>query len=290
MSDRVLVAFALTLLAGLSTGVGSALAVFWRRVNRTLLALSLGFSAGVMIYVSFVEILHDARTALGRSLGEPRGSWATAGAFFGGILLIAVIDRLVASEENPHEPRLPEPDARRAGTPPTGDERGAVPGAPGAPQTRVGPDRRMMRLGLVTAAAITLHNLPEGLATFAAALASPAIGVSIAVAIAIHNVPEGISIAVPIHAATGSRSKAFWLSFLSGLAEPLGALVGYGLLRTAVSEHTLGLLLAATAGIMVFVSLDELLPAAREYGKGHLAIYGLLGGMAVMALSLLLLR
>ena len=143
-------------------------------------------------------------------------------------------------------------------------------------------------MGLVTALAIGIHNFPEGLATFAGALADPAIGIAIAVAIAVHNIPEGISVSVPIYFATGSRKKAFWLSFLSGVSEPTGALIGYTILRSIFSETVFGVLFATVAGIMVFISLDELFPAAREYGEGHLAIYGLICGMAVMALSLLL--
>lgn len=145
-----------------------------------------------------------------------------------------------------------------------------------------------MRMGVLTALAIGIHNFPEGMATFVAALADPAIGVAITVAIAVHNIPEGISISIPVYFATGSKKKAFWLSFLSGASEPVGALIGYAILRPFFSETVFGILFASVAGIMVFVSLDELLPAAREYGEGHMAIYGLIGGMAVMALSLLL--
>ena len=136
--------------------------------------------------------------------------------------------------------------------------------------------------------AITLHNFPEGLATFTSALVNPTLGVSIAIAIAIHNIPEGISVSVPIFHATGSRKKAFWLSFSSGLAEPVGAIVGYLVLRSVFDESVMGFLFASVAGIMVFVSIDELFPTAREYGEGHTAIYGLVAGMVVMAISLLL--
>lgn len=266
MNDNVLLAFGLTAFAGLSTGIGSALALFFRRTNRKFLSLSLGLSAGVMIYVSFVELLADATRVLGARLGERQGGWAAAAAFFGGMLVIAAIDRLVPSFENPHEARPIEAmdDVQARG--------------------------KLMRMGVVAALAIGIHNFPEGLATFATALERPALGVSIAVAIAIHNIPEGISVSVPIYHATGSRSRAFWLSFLSGAAEPAGALIGYGLLRPVLTEPVLAIVIAAVAGIMVFISLDELFPAAREYGEGHVAIYGLVAGMAVMAGSLLLLR
>ena len=261
-------AFLLTLLAGLSTGIGSALAFFTKRTNTKFLSASLGFSAGVMIYVSFMEILVKSNEALVETLGNTAGTWASVASFFGGIALIALIDRLVPSVENPHEARLVEE---------MGPDSGAT------------KQRKLMRMGLLTALAIAIHNFPEGLATFASALHDPAIGVSIAIAIAIHNIPEGVSISVPVYYATNDRRKAFVYSFLSGLAEPAGALLGYTLLRAFFSPTVFGVLFGGVAGIMVFVSLDELFPTAREYGEGHMAIYGLIAGMAVMALSLLLL-
>ena len=265
MNENVILAFALTALAGFSTGIGSAIAFFSKRTNWAFLSVSLGFSAGVMIYVSLVEIFAKARDALAEVHGHEGGTWITVGAFFGGILVIAIIDRLIPAYENPHEAHAIE-----------------------EMQQTVVRQKRLIRMGAVTALAIGIHNFPEGLATFVGTLADPAIGMAIAVAIAVHNIPEGISVSVPIYFATGSRKKAFWLSFLSGVSEPIGALIGYTILRPIFSETVFGILFASVAGIMVFISLDELLPAAREYGEGHLAIYGLICGMAVMALSLLL--
>jgi ZIP family zinc transporter len=262
----VWLAFGFTLFAGLSTGVGSALAFFTRRTSTRFLSVSLGFSAGVMIYVSMIEIFLKARTALVSDLGTRPGSWATVGAFFGGIFLIALIDRLVPSRENPHEVhRIEEMDL-------------ASPGR----------DPRLMRMGLLTALAIAIHNFPEGLATFTVALRDGSLGLPVAVAIAIHNIPEGIAVSIPVFFATGSKRKAFWLSLLSGLSEPVGAAVGWLLLMPFFSDTVFGILFASVAGIMVFISLDELLPTAREYGEAHLAAYGLVAGMIVMAVSLLL--
>ena len=143
-------------------------------------------------------------------------------------------------------------------------------------------------MGLFSALAIAIHNFPEGLATFTAALTDPALGISIAVAIAIHNIPEGVAVSVPIYYATKSRSKAFWISLLSGLAEPVGAIIGFVILRPFLNETILGVIFGAVAGIMVYISLDELLPTASQYGKHHIAIGGLIAGMAIMAVSLLL--
>ncbi|MCU4177130.1 zinc transporter ZupT [Carboxylicivirga sp. N1Y90] len=264
--NNVLFAFGLTLFAGLSTGIGSAMAFFAKRTNTKFLAISLGFSAGVMIYVSFVEILVKARESLVEGYGELAGNWYTVIAFFGGVLFIALIDKFIPSAENPHELHSVE-------------EMGSKP---------QGKDKKLMRMGMFTALAIGIHNFPEGLATFTAAINEPNLGIAIAVAIAIHNIPEGIAVSVPIYYATGSRRKAFRLSFLSGLSEPIGALIGYLILMPFMTPMTFGIIFAGVAGIMVFISLDELLPSAREYGEHHLSVYGLFAGMAVMAISLLL--
>ncbi|MBN1837641.1 MAG: zinc transporter ZupT [Spirochaetales bacterium] len=267
MGENILLAFGLTLFAGLATGVGSILAFFAKRTNTRFLSVALGFSAGVMIYVSLVEIFRKALEALSAELGPRPGAWITVASFFGGIALIALIDRLVPKAENPHEihraeeMRLPAPREK---------------------------ERKLLRMGGLAALAIALHNFPEGLATFMATLKDPGIGIAIAVAVAIHNIPEGIAVSVPIYYATGSRRKAFLYSFLSGVSEPVGAAIGYLILLPFLSDVLFGVLFALVAGIMVFISLDELLPSAREYGEHHYSIAGLVAGMAVMAVSLVL--
>lgn len=265
---QLLVAFGLTLFAGLSTGIGSAIAFFAKKTNTKFLSVSLGFSAGVMIYVSFVEIFFKAKEILILEHGPRSGYLLTLLAFFAGMVFIAIIDKLVPSFENPHEIKMVE----------------EMKDSP----TELMRKNKLYRMGILSAFAIGIHNFPEGLATFVAALQDLSLGIPIAVAIAIHNIPEGIAISVPVHHATGSKRKAFRLSFLSGLAEPLGALVGYLLLMPFMSDSLFGFLFGAVAGIMVFISIDNLLPAAREYGEPHLSIYGLIGGMGLMAISLLL--
>jgi len=265
--NNLLFAFGLTLFAGLSTGIGSALAFFAKRTNTRFLSVALGFSAGVMIYVSMTEIFTKAKDSLVGALGVKAGSWVTVAAFFGGILLITVIDKLVPSVENPHECRMIE-DLD--------------------PGMKAKCEGNLMRIGTFTALAIAIHNFPEGLATFTSAIKDPTLGIAIAVAIAIHNIPGGIAVSVPVYYATDNRKKAFVLSFLSGLSEPVGAIIGYSILYRFFNDVVYGILFAAVAGIMVFISLDELLPTAREYGEAHLSIYGLVAGMLVMAVSLLL--
>lgn len=265
MIHPIFFAFTLTLIAGLSTGIGSCIAFLARHTNKKFLSVSLGFSAGVMIYVSMIEIFSKARDSLTLGLGNIRGNWMTAAAFFAGMLLIAIIDKLIPSAENPHELKSMADEDKKSPKP-----------------------SKLMRMGVFTALAIGIHNFPEGLATFVSALQGPGIAIPIVAAIAIHNIPEGIAVSVPIYQATGSKRKAFCYSFLSGLAEPVGALLGWLLLMPVMNDLAYGLIFASVAGIMVFISFDELLPAAREYGEHHLSVYGLISGMAVMAFSLLL--
>ena len=264
-------ALLLTLVAGLSTGIGSAIAFVAKRTNTKLLSLALGFSAGVMIYISFVEIFPDARASFILRYGQFNGSLYTLVAFFGGMLLSGLIDKFIPSAENPHEMRGVESMDN---------------------ESKAKDFRRLYKMGLMTALAVWIHNFPEGIATFMSALKDPTLGVAITVAIAIHNIPEGIAVSVPIFYATGNRKKAFLLSFLSGLSEFVGALLAWLVLMPFLSSDNFdlifGALMASVAGIMVFIALDELLPSAEEYGEHHLAIYGLTGGMGGMALSLLL--
>ena len=264
--NSVFTAFLLTLIAGLATGIGSFIAFFAKKTNTRFLCLSLGFSAGVMIYVSMIEIFQQANKSLVIALGEKIGSIVNVIAFFCGIFIIAIIDKLVPSEENPHEIKKIE-DIN---------------------EDKINKNKSLLRTGVFTAIAITIHNFPEGLATFVSALNDVSLAIPITIAIAIHNIPEGISVSVPIYYATGDKKKAFLYSFLSGMSEPLGAIIGYTLLRNIINDVTLGILLSSVAGIMVFISLDELLPTARKYGEHHISIYGLIAGMAVMAISLIM--
>lgn len=265
--QNVLLAFGLTLFAGLSTGIGSAIAFFTKNTNTRFLSLSLGFSAGVMIYISFMEIMPKSVEVMIDDMATRSAHMLSIAGFFGGMLLIAIIDKLVPSFENPHEIRKVEdltdnPEEQKK--------------------------RKLYRMGILSAFAIAIHNFPEGLATFIVALQDIKLGLPIAVAIAIHNIPEGIAISVPIFYATGNRKKAFKYSFLSGVAEPVGAAFGFLILMPFLNDLVFGIIFASVAGIMVFISIDELLPAAREYDEPHLSLYGLIGGMAMMALSLIM--
>ena len=258
--NNVLLAFILTLCAGLCTGIGGLIGIITKKTNTTFLSVSLGFSAGVMLYVSFVEILPKAFESLTEEMGNVAGSWTAVGAFFIGVLFIMCIDKLLPKDKTIDEPL----------------------------QNNNKNNNKLLKTGILTALAIGIHNFPEGLITFTATLQDPSLGIAIAFAIAIHNIPEGIAVSVPIYYATGSKKKAFWYSFLSGLAEPIGALLGFLVLMNIYSDIVFGMAFAFVAGIMVIITIEDLLPAAREYGKGKLTILGFVSGMAVMALSLLL--
>lgn len=286
MSCPVLLAFLLTCVAGGATSIGAALGVLGRGTNPKTLAGGLGLSAGVMLYVSFMELLPQGALVLSDHASGTQGAissrgmaWAV-GSFFIGIALIGVLDRLVPQPVNPHE------FAGRM------DDSGG-PGPEHRDAAEQAADRalraRLLRTGTVTAIALALHNVPEGFATFVAALQSPSVAIPVVAAIALHNIPEGLAVAVPVRRATGSRSTAFWTATMTGLAEPAGAVIGYLLLAPLLTGPGMGAILAGVAGVMVFVSLDELLPAAEETGEHHVVIYSLIAGMAIMALTLLVL-
>jgi zinc transporter, ZIP family len=295
-TDPVWIAFSLTLFAGMATGLGSAIAFFARRTDYRFLGVAMGFSAGVMLYVSFMEILVKAESATSETYGPAIGPWVTLASFLAGIGLIALVDALVPKGRNPHEPRA-EPELQQLNPGRAHDHPEVEPGTLQGP-LRVGRgggrspahDPHLMRTGLFAALAIGIHNFPEGLATFLAALEDPRLGLALAIAVGLHNIPEGISVSVPIYYATGSRARAFFYSAMSGLAEPVGAVLGYVMLRTFFTTDIMGVLFGGIAGVMVYISLDELLPAARQYGSEHNVLFGIVSGMAVMGISLVLLR
>jgi len=271
--ETLWVAFSLTLLAGLSTGIGAAIAFFSKADNRRILSIGLGFSAGVMIYVSFGEILPKSKNAFSALYGDVAGEGWMLLSFFGGFLIAFIIDRMIPDDVNPHELRSAEELQTLQ-----------------EPSSLSSHRLSLRRTGIFTAVAIAIHNFPEGFATFVASLDTLSMGLAIALAVAIHNIPEGMAVSLPIYHATGNRKEAFIYAFFSGIAEPIGAVAGYFLLMPLMGEASLGITFGAVAGIMIYISLDELLPASRVYGNNHTAIGGVAGGMALMALSLFLFK
>lgn len=260
LEGNFLVALAVCSAAALSTVLGALFVVFAREPNPRLLSFGLAFAGGAMVYVSLVEIFLKSESAFAASF-DVRAAHAFATlSFFGGILLIAGVDRFIP---NPHG--------------------GMVLG-------NNGEQGHIARVGLLAALAITAHNLPEGLATFLATLQNPVVGVPLAVAIAIHNIPEGVSIAIPVFYATGSKQRALIATGVSALAEPAGALIGYTILAPFLSEIAFAIVFGMIAGVMVFLALDELLPTAKRYARGHETVYGMVIGMAALATSLVMFK
>ncbi len=273
----ILGATILTLIAGSATGIGGALVLFKKKISSNFLAGALGLSAGVMIFISLAELFPEAQAMI-TATGMPHGKIFVLLAFFVGMGIITLIDFAVPDYENPHEASGLSLDTRTAAV-------GVL--------EQAGNEKALHRLGLMSALAIAIHNFPEGIATFIGALNDPEMGAGITFAIAIHNIPEGIAVAIPIYYATKSKGKALLYATLSGLSEPVGALLCWGIAAIFGIELTGGspafpLVLAAVAGIMIYISLDELLPTAEKYGKHHIAIAGVIGGMAIMGISLLI--
>jgi len=276
MQQDILIPILITVAAGLTTGIGSIAALFIRQFKHTYLSVMLGFSAGVMVYVAFVDLL-------GKSIAEIGLFWSNV-CFFAGIIAIAFIERFI-----PHA-YLGEEDAAFPADAPTDEVR--VHHHHGRRRFRGGgspEQRRLMNAGLMTAAGIAIHNFPEGMAVLFTSVHDLTVGLSLAVAIALHNIPEGIAVSMPVYYATGSRKKAFFYSLFSGVTEPLGAVFGYLIIRPFLTEPVLMGTLSAVGGIMVFISFDELLPVSFSRGEEHVAILGLFIGMGVMALSLAIL-
>ncbi len=284
--EQIFIAMLSTLFAGFSTAIGSIIAFFSRKDDLRVLSLGLGFSAGVMIYISFMEILP---TALKDFKNHYDSHWAELlglACFFGGILISLLIDKLIPEDVNPHEPKEDLSELKICPLPQKGQNPPKF--HPGEKLHQIN-TKALKRTGIFTALAIAIHNFPEGFATFISSLDNLTLGIAIAIAVAIHNIPEGLAVSLPIYHATGDKKKAFIYSALSGFAEPLGAFVGALILLPFIGDLTLAISFAVIAGIMVFISLDELLPAAKTYDKAHDSLYGLIAGMAIMALSLNLL-
>jgi zinc transporter, ZIP family len=258
--EPLAVALGLTLLAGLATLIGGLIGVSAGPTNRRFLAVSLGLSGGMMIYISFVELMPAARSDF-EAAGSSVPDLAVTLAFFAGMLAIAAIDFVIPEPSNPH-----------MGTDETAESVEKL---------------RLRRMGILAGLGIAIHNFPEGIATFLSAFRDLRFGLPVAVAVALHNIPEGVAVAVPVYQADGSRRKALLYCAVSGLAEPLGALLALAAIRVFGDPWVMALVTAGVAGVMVFISLDTLIPNAKRYEEGHDAVYGLMVGMGIMALTLL---
>lgn len=277
--NGTITALLLTLIAGAATGIGGALVLFKKKISSNFLAGALGLSAGVMIFISLAELFPEAQAEIMATGSIKYGEALVLIAFFVGMGLITLIDFAIPEYENPHEASGLSLDAKTA--------------AVGILEQN-GNEKALHRLGIMSALAIAIHNFPEGIATFIGALNDPQMGTGITFAISIHNIPEGIAVAIPIYYATKSKGKALLYATLSGMSEVIGAVICLAVTAVFGVELTgegpvFPLILAAVAGIMIYISLDELLPTAEKYGKHHVAIAGVVGGMAIMGISLIIL-
>ena len=265
VQNNFAIAFSLTMLAGLTTAIGGIIAFITKKDNLKVLSLGLGFSAGVMIFISLVDIIPGAENLLKVNFPDSY-RWMVFGGFLVGLLLSVAIDYFLPDHVDTEE--LLHPDD---------------------PEAYSHSHYKLQRAGFMTAIAICIHNFPEGMATFLTTTQSITLGVSVAFAIAIHNIPEGIAVALPIYHATGKKRYAMLYAALSGITEPIGALVGMMIFGLFVPNILVGVLMAGVAGIMTYISFDTLLPLAKEYGNWHLSIVGIMSGILFIWLSLILL-
>ena len=253
----------MTTFAGLATVLGGFITFFVNKNNMKVLSLGLGFSAGVMIFVSFTEILTSAGELL-KNYFPTNYAWIV----FAGFILGTIISKLIDIFLPDH---IEEEDFENS-------------------QEHLDSHTHIKRAGILTAIAIAIHNFPEGLGTFLVSSQDLTLGVSVALAIALHNIPEGIAVALPIYHATGKKRKAIWYSFWTGMTEPLGAIFGLGLLSWFLPQMFVGFMMAVVVGIMIYIAFDTLLPLSHEYGDWHYAITGVMTGIVVIWASLLLLN
>lgn len=263
--SNVAVAFVSSALAGLATMFGALIVFVSKSDNKKFLSSALGFSAGVMVFISFMEMMPMAQENFMKTMSDKNAQWMVLASFFGSMAVFGIISHLVPEADAPHEIKTEHELEERS------------------------EELALEKVGMKSAIAIGIHNFPEGMVTFMTSLMDPAMGLSIAVAIAMHNIPEGIGVAAPIYFATGDKKRALWLTFLSGVSEPIGALLAYLLLRPFLTPTLFGVVFGAISGIMVLISFDELLPASRAYGETHLSLLGLIFGMMVMGASLIIL-
>lgn len=273
--ENVSFAFLLVFLAGMATSLGSVIPFFVRRGGRKFLSAVMGFSAGVLIYLALAGLMGESHESLEAVYSAKTGGLFSVAAFFAGVLIISIADHFSGSCHSFHHSHKHHCENGKPGK----EEHDGN-------SEKHSYNEKLLRTGLFTAITLSIHNLPEGFAIFMAALKEPAMAVPMTIAVAVHNVPVGIAIAMPVYFATRRKRKAFLYTFLTGLTELIGAVLGYLIFSPYLNEALFGIVFAVAAGIMIFLSFDELLPVSREYGGQHISLYGLLSGMAVMAVTL----
>jgi ZIP family zinc transporter len=281
----------LSTLAGLSTVLGGAITFFIKRHSMRTLSIGLGFSAGVMIFISLTELLPESLKYIREYFGFDRG-WIVLAGFAAGMLIAVLIDRFVPDHIQDEEHFINDKDGENSiSDEEDGEEKAdTVEKCEGnfcIAKTKE-EWQKLRRTGIVTALAVAIHNLPEGLATFFASSVDLKLGITVVLAIAIHNIPEGIAVALPVYQATGSKRKVFWYTLLSGLAEPVGGIIGFFIIKMLFPELAVGIMFSIVAGIMTYISFDTLLPLSKEYDTGHYSITGVVLGMLFIGATIFL--
>lgn len=256
MQENIPWAIVMSLIAGLSTSLGSLLILFTKKTNKKFLSFSIGFSAGVITLLSIGDLFPEAVRSCTMILGKIQGLFSALLFLFIGVLIFDFIENILPEINNQRQDKADNHQMAKA----------------------------MHRVGLITAIGVILHNFPEGIATFIAGYSDIGRGISLTIAIALHNIPEGITVSVPIYYGTGSRLKAFSYATLTGLSEPLGAIITYLILAPFISELLLGVIFALVSGMMLCICFYELLPASIKYGHLNYSLSGMLTGISLMAL------
>jgi ZIP family zinc transporter len=316
--DDPLIAILLTFIAGMATSIGAILGILNKKPAPRFQSFILAFSAGVMIYLSFNELYNQAQHLLGIPIAL---LFLVAGiglALFLDLVLPEndnVHDHMINTKKNGHyqhrwgqrrndekvthqnigmnaptfsswvQQSDPEQNAQQ-------DLKVKSEQQPNGKPEKCEmlfciDDSKSGKIGLLAMIAIFIHNIPEGLATFSASLIDIHLGVQIMFAIMLHNIPEGITVAVPIYTSTKSRKKAFWYATFSGMAEPIGALLAWAILSVYLTTEVLMGLFAFVAGIMIYISVDVLLPTAKSMEYKHTSVIGFTLGMIVLGISLI---
>lgn len=243
-----MLAFLMTLIAGLSTLIGY-FAIYIKASKNNLIKISLSFAAGVMLCVSISDLIPESLSLLMVDNSKNKAFILAFLIIIIGIVITQTIDKIIPENNN-----------------------------------------KLYKLGIFAMLAIILHNVPEGIATFLSASTNLTLGIAITLAIALHNIPEGITISVPIYESTGSKKKAFIYTLISGMAEPLGAILAFLFLKPVVTDNLMGIILALTAGIMLYISVNKLLVEAFKYKEKSASVIAFIIGLVFMLISHILLQ
>lgn len=236
-------AFILSSLAGFSTLIGFLFIFVKKDLNRVV-SSALGFASGVMFTISIVDLLPNSYLLIIQKYSIIYSIFLSLTGFLIGIILSSIVDKKIENKSNN--------------------------------------SIKLYKLGLITMLVIIIHNIPEGIATYITTTNNSKLGIVLTLAIALHNIPEGISISIPIYYSTNSKFKSFIYTLISGISEPLGALICYLFLYKYISNTILGVIYACIAGMMINISINELYNEAKKYNKKNTILFVLIGSIIMI--------